>query len=139
MKFYLVWVQGMKLNTGVVIQALDSFMARQKAAVQFKMATNQCCARRVNEERQRLRLGFLTVKLVVHSVSERGRHPLCYARYDHPHDIVRWINMWAGLSLQAGASILFTLDNNDGPYLEANDARSAIKSIERRRSRMCYA
>lgn len=58
MKFYLVWVQGMKLNTGVVIQALDSFMARQKAAVQFKMATNQCCARRVNEDGSDYDWGF---------------------------------------------------------------------------------
>jgi hypothetical protein len=50
MKTYQVWTVGMKPAEGECVEALDSFMARQKAAAKFRMSVNQVCARRVNAD-----------------------------------------------------------------------------------------
>lgn len=63
------------------------------------------------------------MKIVIHSVSDRGKHPLCRGTFEHTHDARMYVSMWASLSRQAGVEIDITIEGlEDAQRLVQHDA-----------------
>jgi hypothetical protein len=71
------------------------------------------------------------VKIVIHSVSDRGKHPLAYGLFTCRHDATAYVLLWAGLSRQTGVAIDITIEgHNNAQELGTDDTRGAVGAID---------